>query len=205
MQGVGFLADLVRFQNVHHGLHGLGDGVVPGKTVALEQGIKNRLGDEVLGQHLDDFVIADAVVQVMAQVGGKSGKGRLLLPVVRVLQDSPDAVDVSVGNFGNVIGPVFPVVAVADFLDQSGVNGPFDLANLELYFLLHRIRRHGRRFTNPMTAPPGWTARLGDFVLGFGRLPLDFVGDGDDFHLARVTTNQIQFVDHGIKPVIVGA
>jgi hypothetical protein len=45
----------VLLQHIEHALHRLGDGVVAGEGVVLEQGIKDRFGDEVLGQHLDDF------------------------------------------------------------------------------------------------------------------------------------------------------
>ncbi|KXW57462.1 hypothetical protein FEMY_19970 [Ferrovum myxofaciens] len=203
MQGVGFLADLVRFQNVHHALHGLGNGVVLGKTVPLEQGIKDRSGDQVLGQHFSDLTIADAVVQIRAQLTGKGRKGFPFQGVVRALQNPGNAVDVGIGNLGNIVGPFFPVVAVPHLLDQFGIDGPFNFSDLELKFALIFVGIPlGRRFANGKTTFPRLAV---GFSLGFFLLLLDFVGDGDDFHLPRITASQIRFIDHGIKTVIVRA
>ena len=46
-------------EGVEHLLHGLGDGVVLGEGVALEQRVEDRAGDEVLGEHLDGVVARD--------------------------------------------------------------------------------------------------------------------------------------------------
>jgi hypothetical protein len=48
---------------------------VAGEAVVFEQGVEDGLGDEVLGQHLDDFGVGDAVVQVVAQFVGEGVKG----------------------------------------------------------------------------------------------------------------------------------
>ena len=57
----------VLVEDVEHPLHGLGDRVVRGEVVALEEGVEDRAGDEVLGEHLDGVVAGDAVVEVAAQ------------------------------------------------------------------------------------------------------------------------------------------
>jgi hypothetical protein len=61
------------------------------QSCSPEQGIEHRLGDEVLGQHLDDFAIGDAVVQVVAQFLGKGVEGGDLAFVGRVFHNGGDA------------------------------------------------------------------------------------------------------------------
>jgi hypothetical protein len=56
-------------------LHGLGDGIVTGEAVVLKQGVEDGLGDEVLGEHLDDFGIGDGVVEVVAEFVGEGLEG----------------------------------------------------------------------------------------------------------------------------------
>jgi hypothetical protein len=40
-----------------------------GEVVAAEEGLEDRPGDEVLGEHLDGVAAGDAVVEVAAQAG----------------------------------------------------------------------------------------------------------------------------------------
>ena len=90
-------------------------------------------------------------------------------------------------------------------LHQLGVDGPLDLADLELQLVLGRASagRFGscRRWCNrpcprpcPLVLP-----------LAFSCFLLDLVGDGDDFHLAGVFADQVQLVDHRVEAVIVRA
>ena len=83
LQGVGFLFEAVLVQDVQHVLHGLGDGIVAGEAVVLEQGVEDGLGDEVLGEHLDDFGIGDGVVEVVAEFVGEGLEGGDFLGVRR--------------------------------------------------------------------------------------------------------------------------
>ena len=75
LQGVGFFVDMMFMQLVQDVLHGNRHGVVLGKAVILEQGIKHGLGNQVLCQHFDDFTIGNGVVEVVAQFMGKGVKG----------------------------------------------------------------------------------------------------------------------------------
>ncbi|MCY1455923.1 hypothetical protein D9M71_730980 [compost metagenome] len=77
----------------------------------------------MLGQHFDDFAIAYAVIEIVAQLCCKGIEGCLLSDVGRVFQNDLDAVDVGIGDLGNIVGPVFPVVAVTAFLHHLGVYG----------------------------------------------------------------------------------
>ncbi len=62
-------------------------GLLLAKRVVLEQRVEDGLGDEVLGEHLDDLAIGDAVVQVVAQLLGEGVERRDLLRVRRVRDD----------------------------------------------------------------------------------------------------------------------
>jgi hypothetical protein len=62
-------------QDIEHLLHGHGDGIVAGEAVVFEEGVEDGLGDEVLGEHLDDFAIGDGVVEVVAEFVGEGLEG----------------------------------------------------------------------------------------------------------------------------------
>ena len=53
-------------------LHRLRHGLLAGEAVVGEQRLEHRLGDQMLGQHLDDVVVGDASVQVVADFAGNA-------------------------------------------------------------------------------------------------------------------------------------
>ena len=59
LERLGLLVERLAAERVEHALHGLGDRVVLGEGVALEQRVEDRPGDQVLGKHLDGVVAAD--------------------------------------------------------------------------------------------------------------------------------------------------
>ncbi len=201
-QCVGFFVQPVFLQHIQHALYGQRHGVVLGKTVAFEQRIKHGFGDQVLGQHFNDFAVADAVVQVVTQFMGKAVEGLLFFAVGRVFQNGGDAVDMGAGNLGNVIGPVFPVAAVAAFLHHLGIQGAFDFAYFKLQSEVVFLGVFFYRLANAETALAGVAFFLGDRPVLF---VLDFVSDGDHFHFGFVIARQFQLVDHGVEAVIVRA
>ncbi|MNJ45341.1 hypothetical protein D3C77_404300 [compost metagenome] len=108
------------------------------------------------------------------------------------------------GDLGDVVGPVFPVVAVAALGDDLGVDGLLDFTHFvgQLGLLGH------------LAFDIVLSAFLADAVLAFACLAvagaasfpgllLGLVGDGDDFHLARVRADQVELVDHGVEAVVV--
>ena len=97
-------------------------------------------------------------------------------------------------NFGNVIRPLFPVAPIANFLHQLGINRALEFSDLILKLTLSAFRRFGNNSAEAMTLAR-W--RIATLSL------LNFVSDGDDFHLAGVGTNKLEFVHHRIKAVIV--
>ena len=129
LQGVRFLGQVMLVERVQHALHGLRHRVVAGKAVFLKQGIEYRLCHKMLSEHFDYLAVTDAVVKIIAQLGGEGVEGSLFLGVGRVFQDALDAVDMGAGDLGNVVGPVFPVVAVAALLDDLGVDGFLDFTH----------------------------------------------------------------------------
>lgn len=91
----------------------------------------------MLSQHFDDFFVADGVVEVVAQFGSKGLEGCALCFIGRVFQNGVDTVNMGTSDVGNVLCPVFPMVAVATFFDNFGVEGAFDFADLELEAFLY--------------------------------------------------------------------
>lgn len=67
---------------------------------------------------------------------GEGIKGGNLGGVRGVFQNAGDAVDVGTGDLGNVVRPIFPVVAVADLLHHEVDGFLLDLADLELQLAL---------------------------------------------------------------------
>ena len=97
VEGLGLLLDALLVEHVEHVLHDQGDRVVLGEVVALEQRVEDRLGDEVLGQHLDGVVAGDAVVEVGPQPGEEAVE-QLADVEGRVVEQGLDAGDVPVGD-----------------------------------------------------------------------------------------------------------
>ena len=62
---LGLGVQALAFEGGGHGVHDDGDRVVGGEVVALEQGVEDRFGDQVLGEHRDRRVRVDAVVEVL--------------------------------------------------------------------------------------------------------------------------------------------
>jgi integrase len=55
------------FQNVEHLLHDLGNGVLFGEFVAFKQRIKDRLGEEMLREHFNGVILADAGIERLTE------------------------------------------------------------------------------------------------------------------------------------------
>ena len=153
----------------------------------------------MLRQHFDDFFVADGVVEVVAQFCGKGFKGCALCFIDRVFQNGVDAVDMGTSNFSNVVCPVFPMVAVAAFFDDFGVEGAFDFADFELEGFLYGCGRGRAAYAVTYF---GFVQCLVFFAATFD-FRGDFVGNGDNFHFLGIFTIELQFVNHGIKAVVV--
>lgn len=99
---------------VQNGLHPLAHRIAPGRCGLAKQGVKHRLGDHVLGQHLNGVVFGDLGVEVVSQFFQERLEH---LPLRRAsLHQSPDAGNVGLGDAGHVVGPVLPIAFVAAFL-----------------------------------------------------------------------------------------
>ena len=190
LQGVGFLFESVLMEDIQHALHGGGDGIIGSERIILKEGIEYGFGDEVLGEHLNDFLVGDGVVKVIAEFIGKTGEGGDFLGIVWITDNLGDALDVGLGDLGDILGPFIPVVAVTTFFDDLGEQGTFELADVELKI----------RLGEP---PPG--VCLADTVLAFscgfvgffpfgcfGGFLLDGIGDGNDLHFLVVLTDEIE-------------
>ena len=76
LQAGGFLFQAALLQAFERALHRLGHRVMRGESVILEQRVEHRLGDEVLRQHPDGFILGDAVVQVVPDAGEEAVEER---------------------------------------------------------------------------------------------------------------------------------
>ena len=157
------------------------------KAVLIKQRVEDWLGYQVLGEHFDNLSIADAVVEVVAQLGRECFESGFLVCIFRVLQNALDTVDMGTSNLGNIVGPVFPMVAVATLVDDLGVDGLLNFTDLVGQLSLLSYLTFGivfsALFANAVLA---FTGRGVASTSGFLGLLLGFVGDGDNFHLARV-------------------
>lgn len=198
---VGFLLEAVLLEQLEDVLHRHRDRVLGRERVTREQRLEDRLGHEVLREHLDHLVVRDAVVQVVSQFIGKA-RERLALPRVRrVLEDAPDAIDVRARDLRDVLGPVLPVVPVAHLLNQLRVDGALHLADLELELPL--LRRRRLRACRP-DRPAGLRRAHHRFVLRrLARLARHLVGDRDDLHLRAVLPDQVELVHHRVEAIVV--
>ena len=75
----------------------------------------------MLSEHFYDFAIGNGVIQVVAQFGSKFVERGDFLFVCWVFYNGMNAVNVGLGDFGNIVCPIFPVVAVAAFFDNFGI------------------------------------------------------------------------------------
>ena len=81
-----------------------------------EEGVENRPGDHVLGQHLDRFVFRDAGIEVVAELVQEFVEDIALR--LAGFDDDTDTLDVRAGDAGDVAGPLLPIAAVAALLDD---------------------------------------------------------------------------------------
>ena len=200
-EGIALLVQVFGFQQFDDFLHGETDRIVFGKAVVGKKGIEYRFGNQVLCQHFNNLAISDGVVQIIAQFGSKGSKGFPLGMMVWMLQNSVNTVDMGLRNFGDVAGPVFPMVAVAAFFDNFCIEGALNFANFKLKQRGLGIRiRYSVHFANSVAA-----TRLFDYFFAFAwpfLFCLYFVGNGDDFHFLRVFAVNFQLVNHRVKAVI---
>ena len=189
-------------QHIQHRLHGLGHGVVAGEAVVGEKCVEYRLCDEMLGQHLYDFDIRNLVIEIVTQLPGERIEGFARRCLRRVFQQRLDSVDMGIGDLGDIIRPVFPMVAIATLVHHFGVQRAFDLTDLEGH--LELVRRRAVDF-GLLTDGVFAFSLIGRADFQRAGFALDGIGDGNDFHLAAVRANQIQLVDHRVEAIIVRA
>ena len=105
------------------------------------------------------------------------------------------------GDFGDVARPVFPMVAVAAFFDDFGVEGAFDFADFELEGFLYGCGRGRAAYAVTYF---GFVQCLVFFAAAFD-FRGDFVGNGNNFHFLGVFAVELQFVNHRVKAVVMRA
>jgi hypothetical protein len=89
--------------------------------VAGEQSVEDRRGDHVRCEHRDCVITGDGVVEVVLQPLVELRESLGYLWVGSVDQDL-DPGDQGRGDVGEIVGPVFPLGAGADLVDDAGVD-----------------------------------------------------------------------------------
>src|SRR5699024_4787497 len=154
------------------------------EVVAFKQRIENRFGDEMLGEHRNSILASDALVEVCSQGGSEclecclNFSGRLLR------HKGTNAVGVARGHICNSLGPVFPVLTIADFLNDLGID------------------RISPLFNTVEIEVEGLLLSCGDLCT------VVIVAAGpyaDDLKLVIAALVQINLVDHGLETIIMGA
>ena len=105
------------------------------------------------------------------------------------------------GDFGDVARPVFPMVAVAAFFDDFGIEGAFDFADFELEGFLYGCGRGRAAYAVTYF---GFVQCLVFFAAAFD-FRGDFVGNGNNFHFLGVFAVELQLVNHRVKAIVVRA
>ena len=160
------------------------------KGIILKQRFKDRLGDQVLGQHFHHLAGRDGGIDILAQPGQEVVKGGL----VRAGNgdQAVDAFHIALSDLGNVRRPLFPVAFVADLLHHAGINGPLQILKMRQGQGKPRCRATS-------------LARRGRVAFLIRRMS---VANAADQHRAAVlwlVAIQFQLVDHGAEAVIMRA
>ena len=180
LQLLGLRLQVGSIQYPEHPAHHLRHRVLGREVVAVEDRIEDRLGHQVLREHVDRGFRGDRVVEI----GSQSRQEMLKLARhLGVLHPLGQALTVTGRNVGNILGPLLPVTPRADLLDQAGVD--------RLPPLAERPQVEGRLLMRRST---GGVAVVGGSPKG--------VDDGD---LVRLGLVEIDLVDHGVEALIVSA
>ena len=177
-------------QHPQHPAHHPGHRVLRAEVVAVEQRVEDRLGDEVLGEHVHRSLGRHRVVEVGPQGSEEAvellGHGRFRYP-------RRQALAVARRDVGDVLGPVLPVAARAHLLHEPRVDGLPPLAQ-------------GVQVEDALGAPGLRAAGAAVASLGaVGRVPARGTEGVDDRDLVRCGPVEVDLVDHRVEALVVGA
>ena len=99
-----------------------------GEGIRAEEGVEDRLRDDVLGKHVDGVGLGDTRVDHRSQLSDE------LLecgPLIRHAKGGLDPRHVRLGDGGDVLCPLLPVGALADLIYQPGVDGFAPVVDLQ--------------------------------------------------------------------------
>ncbi len=94
----------------------------------------------MLRQHLDRFVLADGVVQIVAHLGQKAVERRLLGAAL-LLDCCLDPDHMLLGDVSDILGPFLPIGPGAAFLDDARHDGAAELVHAERQLITLPCRR----------------------------------------------------------------
>ena len=184
-------------QFVHHPLHDLADGVQGSEVRAAEQRVEDRPGDQVLREHRRRVVLADRVVEIVAQrrdelteaLAGTAGRG----------DQGADALVVAASDVGDGLGPLLPVAPLAAALDDLRVDRLAPLFDTLIQSSEHVLRDD----LGGGVAPGAGAVRTTQLPAFLRRLARADADDGDGSPVAAAV--EVEFVDPGIEAFVVRA
>ncbi len=125
-QLLGFRIHVMLVDDCQNPLHGLGYRVFRRKGSVPKQGLKNGLGQYMLGQHFHRFLLGNAAVQIFANPLEKHIESRTAFSF---LDQVFNTLNHGAGNLGDILGPTRPVFAIAQMLGCNGIQGFLDVLN----------------------------------------------------------------------------
>ena len=183
---VGLSVEVRVIQDGKHVTHDLRHRILGTEVVAIEHGVEDRLGDQVLGEHVDGRVLRNRVIEVRSQ-----GRQELLEVTCdrRVSHPELETGAVTLRDLVDVLGPLLPVAARTHLLHEPRVDRVLPAPQ-------------GVKVKAHLDAPPRSTAA--HVVV----LPAGFAArrEGvDDGNLVRLGPVEVDLIDHGIEALVVGA
>ena len=117
-----FVPQPLGFQQLYQPVQGARDGVAAHKVVIGEQRLEDRPRDQVLGHHRHQVLFLQRWIQRLSQVGQEVVEVLPQGESLRALDQTGDTGMDAFGDLGHVRGPLGPVLAVAAFLDDAGMD-----------------------------------------------------------------------------------
>ena len=181
LQPLGLRLQVGAVQHPEHPTHHLRHRVLGREVIAIEDRIEDRLGHQMLGEHVDRRLRGDRVIEIGAQSRQETLE---LAGYLGVFYSLGQALTVTGRNIGHVLGPLLPVTPRADLLDHPGVDRlppPAQRPQVE-----GRLLR--RRSAGGIAVVAAWSP--------------EGIDDGD---LVRLGLVEVDLVDHGVEALIMRA
>ncbi len=124
-----FLFGIFLFEQREDLLHGLRNRIVANEGIIFEKCFEHRLGDDMLGKHFDGFGFGNGRIDIFVETFEKAVESFSVLFFGG--NQFGNSLNVSFGNFGNILRPLFPIATVAHFFHHFGIEKCLHFFELE--------------------------------------------------------------------------